>query len=517
MNGSFDRLPAELRHNIWQLVLGDGDPATMVPFLTSRPYMLEEEDDDDDMMMGAEDAGEILSEEQFEQIRQLALQQVAVDNENAATGPVAPAPTTLPSNGIVRAVNNEDDQGGNGAASGEAHSQAAVDAARAEIEEQMYNGYDDDDQDIDIDLDDDDAESFDTDVGDFFESGNPYGQERAWDDEVVIPVYAPPLLLINREARHLALRWLAKHNIQLTRNTIAKGEIDSGFVTKPGSLPALVRKYDPARDHLYVDRRYWRRFCDRLQMPHMIRPPSELGDAEDADEEPPEPVHDIGETIQNLALPAFTLYHGVGTVGHMLQFLPNIKQVACIWGDLPGQAWQPEVTYETVQRDGQAKTQVTLLLTPRWDHVRISEKLSQAELDRRQVDTDRINAERDQGRQAKQERRARGEVAADDDEDDNDDDDDDDDDDEDMEDEGTGPLVTMCIRDPTDAESVYYEKGYLSSWLNDIYNELSICELPEHVTDEYDGSVTLSIVPCSAVCPSATQPPAATQPAAGLV
>ncbi|KAJ4158088.1 uncharacterized protein LMH87_008632 [Akanthomyces muscarius] len=491
MGSSFDRLPAELRHFIWTLTLGEhGDAPTMVPFRTARPWLLEEEDDDDELLMGGDDADEFMSDEQFEEIRLLALRQVAGQNENEDTaGPVPPAPTTLPSNGVITIADDDvDDGAGEGDGQDDATNEAPIG------DEGENDDDDDDEEDEEVEESEDEFQgSLDTDEGEF-EPGNPYGQERAWDDEVVIAVYIPPLLLVNREARSVTLNWLKKHDIQLNRNTISKGEINTGFAPNKDGLPPYTRKYDPERDHLYVDRRYWRRFCDRLQMPHMMAP----DDNDDADEEE-DPVHDIGETIKHLALPAFTMYQSVGVVGNILEFLPNIQQIACIWGDLPHKEWKPRIVYETVQRDGKPMTQVTNVLLPRWDHAQISEKLSQEEHDRRNDDTERIKAEREKDRQERQEKKDQAEKNGRTNEEDEEDDDEDEDDDDEEEEEGTGPIVTMCIRDPSDDTKVFYERGYLSNWLDEIYNELSICELPEHVTDEYDGSVTLPIVPCNAV------------------
>lgn len=401
---------------------------------------------------------------------------------------MTPAPTTLPSNGVATIVDDEAGEAGNGEETEESNGQDDTNEAPIRDED----GNDEDDEEDDQDDQEDYEGSLDTDLGEF-EPGNPYGQERVWDDQVVIPVYIPPLLLVNREARSVALRWLKKHGIQLTRNTIAAGETTAGFVPTADGLMPYTRKYDPERDHLYVDRRYWRRFCDRLQMPHMMVP-------SDDDAEEQEPIHDIGETIKNLALPAFTMYQSVGVVGNILEFLPNIRQVACIWGDLPPKEWQPKIIFETVQRGGKPKTRVTNVLLPRWDHVQISEKLSQEEHDRRRDDTDRIEAEREKERQEKHERREKAaKEGTKDNREEKEDDEEEEYDEDEEEEEGTGPIVTMCVRDPSDDTKIYYERGYLSNWLDEIYNELSICELPEHVTDEYDGSVTLPIVPCNAV------------------
>lgn len=486
MGSSFDRLPTELRHFIWTLTLGEhGDAPTMVPFRTARPWLLEEEDDDDELLMDGEYADEFMSDEQFEEIRLLALHQVAGQNDDGdSAGPVPHAPTTLPSNGVITIVDEEDAD--DGADEGEGQADTTNEAP-------IRDDVEDDEEDEEEDEDEDQGSP--ADWGEF-DPENPYGQERAWDDEVVIAVYTPPLVLVNREARSVALRWLEKHDIQLNRNTIVKDEINTGFIPNKDGLPPYTRKYDPERDHLYVDRRYWRRFCDRLQMPHMMAP----DDNGHADEEE-DPVHDIGETIKYLALPAFTMYQSVGVVGNILEFLPNIQQIACIWGDLPDKEWKPRIVYETVQRGGKPKTQVTNVLLPRWDHVQISEKLSQEELDRRNDDTERIKAERVKERQEKQEKKDQAEKDGRTDEADEEEDsyDDDEEDDEEEEEEGTGPIVTMCIRDPSDDTKVFYERGYLGNWLDEIYNELSICELPEHVTDEDDGSVTLPIVPCNAV------------------
>ncbi|KAJ6784497.1 hypothetical protein PWT90_03662 [Aphanocladium album] len=494
---TFARLPTELRHCIWNLVLGsDGDAPTMVPFRTTRPYMLEEDDDDEEMILSAEDAGEIISDEQFEEIRQLALHHIT--GQNGTAGPVNPAPTTLPSNGVAREVNvgtgGTGDQrkanATNGVTAEQANEQGNEDAAAGTTNEAPIEIADENDD----EEDDEEEEEEEEDEDPEFEPGNPYTQERAWDDEVVIPVYGiPPLLLVNREARSIALDWLQKHDIQLAVTTIAKGEIDTGFTVRKGAPPPYVRKFNPKRDHLYVDRHYWRRFCDRLQMPHMMAP-----DDEDEEEEP---VHDIGENIRNLALPAFTMYQSVGMVGHILEYLPNIQQISCIWGDLPEKEWQPSIVYEKVKRDGKSKTQVTNILIPRWDQEQISEQLSEEELDRRTADTEKIKAERQQERQAKQERKQKAEQEGkkDEQEDEDDSDEDDDDEDDEEEEEGSGPIVTMCVRDPTDDKKVFYERGYLGDWLDEIYNELAICELPDHVTDEDDGSVTLPIVPCNIV------------------
>ncbi|OAR01562.1 hypothetical protein LLEC1_04685 [Akanthomyces lecanii] len=501
MGSSFDRLPTELRHFIWTLTLGEhGDAPTMVPFRTARPWLLEEEDDDDDeLLIGSDDADEFMSDEQFEEIRLLALRQVAGQTENGdSVGPAPPAPTTLPRNDVITIADDEaDDEAGEG--------NGQPDAANgAPLRDEAENDEDDEDHDENEEGEegeegeDDYQGSLDSDEGEF-EPGNPYGQERAWDDEVVIAVHLPPLLLVNREARSVTLNWLKKHDIQLNRNTISKGETNTGFAPNKDGLPPYTRKYDPERDHLYVDRRYWRRFCDRLQMPHMMA----RDDNDDADEEQDDPVHDIGETIKHLALPAFTMYQSVGVVGHILQFLPRIEQIACIWGGLPDKEWKPRIVYESVRRDGRPMTQVTNVLLPRYDHVQISEKLSQEEHDRRNDDTERIKAEREKARQEKQQRKDAagkddgGTEEGDEEEEEEDDDEDDEDDEE--EEEGTGPIVTMCIRDPSDDTKVYYERGYLTNWLDEIYNELSISELPEHVRDEWDGSVTLPIVPCNAV------------------
>ncbi|OAA39608.1 hypothetical protein BBO_06585 [Beauveria brongniartii RCEF 3172] len=518
MSIPFARLPLELRHAIWTLALGEhGDNPTMVPFRTSRPWMLEEEDDDEDMLLDEDDIDELLSDNQLEEIRELALHQVAEQNENGNL--VTAAPTTLPSNGVARLAEDEGEGAGNVETRAEAGREAAADArdqvgADANGEDgddnQQYGEDNEDEDDDDGDDDDDEdheqddyaeAEDFYADMGEF-EPGNPYTQEPVWDDEVVIPVYVPPLLLVNREARDITLRWLAKHDIQLLRTTIAKDEINTGFALTEDGLEPYTRKYDPERDHLYVDRRFWRRFCDRIYMPHMMAPL----DSDDPEEQhqQQESVIDIGKTIKYLALPAFTVYQSVDAFAGILQFLPNIKQVACIWNDLPTKDWKPEVVYQTVQRNGQPKTQVTNVLVPRWDHVEISEKLTEKELDRRRQDTERIKAERDKSRQERQEKRAQAaKDGTNNDGDDEDDDDDDDDDEDDDEDEGKGPLVTMCIRDPTDGESVFWERGYLTDWQDEIHDVLAFSELPDHVRNVYDGTFTLPLVPCNAVCPAA--------------
>lgn len=492
----FYRLPFELRIIIWDLVLGEhGDAPTMVPFRTTRPYLLEEEDDDDELFLHADDAEQFMSDEQFEQIRLRALHQVAAQNDNGdAGGPATPAPMTLPSNDVVTIANDEAGEGGSGQGMEGPNRQGATNDASIGDEDGI--NLDEEDDGIEEDYEDyEDYEgSLDTDLEEF-EPGNPFGQERIWDDEVVIPVYLAHILLVDREARDFTLLWLKKHNIRLTRNTIRPGEITTGFVpTEDGRLP-YTRKYDPERDHLYVDRRYWRRFCDRLQMGDMMAR-SEYG-ADDEDEN--DPVHDIGATIKNLALPAFTMYQSVGVVGNILEYLPNIRQIACIWGDLPPKEWQPTIAYETVQRGGKPKTEVTNVLLPRWDHAQISEQLSQEEQDRRRDDTDRIEAEREKEREERRARREKAEKEGKPDGDDDDDDYEDYEDDDDEEEEGTGPIVTMCVRDPSDETNTFYERGYLGNWMDEIYNELSFSELPDHCTDESDGSLTLPIVPCKGV------------------
>ncbi|KAM3538999.1 hypothetical protein ARSEF1564_008080 [Beauveria bassiana] len=518
MSIPFARLPSELRHAIWTLALGEhGDNPTMVPFRTSRPWMLEEEDDDEDMLLDENDIDELLSDGQLEEIREFALHQLVEQNEDGNL--VTAAPTTLPSNGVARLAEDEGKVADNVERRAESREGAAADSGDQigadengeddEDNQQHGEGYEDEDDDVDDDDDDDDddepddyaeAEDFYADMGEF-EPGNPYTQEPVWDDEVVIPVYVPPLLLVNREARDITLRWLAKHDIQLLRTTIAKNEINTGFTLTEDGLPPYTRKYDPERDHLYVDRRFWRRFCDRIYMPHMMAPL----DSDDPEEQQQqqESVLDIGKTIKYLALPAFTVYQSVDTFAEILQFLPNIKQVACIWNDLPTKDWKPEVVYQTVQRDGQPKTQVTNVLVPRWDHVEISEKLTEKELDRRRQDTERIKAERDKSRQERQEKRAQAAKDGTNNDGDDEDEDDDDDDEDDDEDEGRGPLVTMCIRDPTDGESVFWERGYLTDWQDEIHDVLALSELPDHVRDTYDGTFTLPLVPCNAVCPAA--------------
>lgn len=498
MGATFESLPTELRHCIWNLVLGsEGDPPTMVPFRTARPHMLEEDDEDEDMIIDMDESGEVISDEQFEEIRQLALHHIA--GLNGTQGPVNPAPTTLPSNGVAQPV-NDDDTGASATANGQAVTGPSDEAANdvtEENENENENEGDEEGAEEEDEEEDEDEEDDDEPEDDEFEPGNPYTQERAWDDEIVIPVYIAPLLLVNREARLITFNWMQKHDIQLIRHTIAKGELQDGFRKK--SLPPLARKYDPERDHLYVDRHYWRRFCDRLQMPHMMAP--------NPNGEEPEPVHDIGETIKNLALPAFTVYQSVGMVGHILEYMPNLKQVSCIWSHLPEKRWQPKLMYDTVKRSGKPMTQVTNILLPRWDQERISETLSQEELDRRTADTERIKAERREERQEKQERKAQraqeggnkeGDEEEAEEEDESDEEDEDEDDDDEVE-EGNGPIVTMCVRDPSDEKKVFYERGYLGDWLTEIYDELTLCELPDHVVDENDGSFTLPIVPCKIV------------------
>lgn len=517
-NGSFDRLPAELRHSIWKLVLGDEteDPPTMVPFKTSRPYMLEEDFDEEEFEMDEDAIDEEIemTPEQFAQIQRLAAA------HTIPPGVLPPPSVTLPSNGVAHGAlsiqtNGENAQGDTAAAAGPATEPGAEAAtepapeANGETNGEENGDEDDgaegeDDQEEDEEAEDDDA---DTDPGEF-EPGNPYLHERAWDEEAGIPIKTTALLLllINREARAIALKWIKERPyMQFNRNAITKGEVNTGFANPPTATqpPVLVRRFDPERDYLYVDRMYWRRFCDRLQMVHMMPPPAD----DDDDEDPP---HDIGAGIKHLALPAFTCYQSVGTLGHVLQFLPNIESLACIWGALPDSDWKTETSFETVVLEGKPKTKVTTALLTRWDQVRISERISEEETQRRKEEAARIKEERQKEKEekaAKKEARNGDDDGGDkvkdkeddenDDDDDEDDeeDDDDDDEDDDDDDEGKGPIVAMYVRDATDPERGYFENGYLSNWMEEIYNELAFCELPEHVRDEEDGSVTLNIMP----------------------
>lgn len=455
MAPSFSALPAELRQYIYTLVLGvDGDTPTMVPFRTTRPFILEEEDDDmDDMFLDGEDVLEELNDEQLEHVRQAALEQEAA-LAGGAGGETPGAPATLPSSGVASSNGGENgtETNGNNGNAGDNH-EGADDVEEEEEDEE------------------DEEDDVDTDAGDF--DPNPYAQERAWDDDALVPVHLPPLLLVNREARSVTLSWLKKHEIQLLRNKITKAEIENGFADSKDGLPVCLRKYNPEYDYLYVDRHFWNRFCDRLAMPAMRDP-----DDEDMDEDE-EPIHDIGEGIKNLALPAFTAYQSNAAMGRSLEFMPNIESVAIVWGDLPPQEWRPKVIMQTVQRDGKPKTQVTQVLMPRYDHERINERITEEEQARRRADTERIKAERIRDRIH--------------------DDEDEDEEDEEDEEEGDGPVVTMCVRDPTDPKRMFYERGYLGTWMQEIYSELSITELPDHVVDEEDGSITLHLLPCSAV------------------
>ncbi|OAA54007.1 hypothetical protein ISF_08487 [Cordyceps fumosorosea ARSEF 2679] len=475
MSGIFERLPMEMRQLIWTMALGEhGDIPTMVPYRTSRPYMLEEEESDyedyanygEDYLMT--DTGDVPPDHGDE---------ATVNSGVPVAERVAPT-ATLPSSSVTRRdVDDDNDR-----------------------DDRQDQDSDDDLDRYDVDGEGDD-DSLDTDVGDF-EPGNPYAQERAWDDDVLIPVYLPPLLLVNREARAITLDWLAKHNVQLTRTKIAKGEIDAGFPPTPeGELPPYVRRYDPARDHLWVDRYCWRRFCDRLHMSHVLGGVLTEEELEPEQLEQLEPPHDIGAEIRNLALPAFTVYQSTEAVADAVRFMPAIESLACIWGDLPTHDWRPDLIYETVKdEEGRDRTKVRQLLMPRWDHVPFSETVSEEEMERRRRDTERIRAEvaaaRGKGKEVKK-------PDGDDDDEDEDDEDDEDDDmeDDEEEEEARGPLVTMCSADPDNRHLLFHERGYLGNWMQEVYDVLALMELPDHVRDDYDGSFTLPIVPCKAVCP----------------
>ncbi|KAH7134743.1 hypothetical protein B0J13DRAFT_89252 [Dactylonectria estremocensis] len=151
------------------------------------------------------------------------------------------------------------------------------------------------------------------------------------DRRVYIEVPLPEALFVCREARQAAQAWMAANNLTMRFRDETQGHI-------------LVREWDRERDPLYVSRDKWEEFVS-------------------LEENWADGVEAMGESIHQLAVPAFTAYYSIDTIASLLDLMPNLHTLYIVWAGLPAlrrsEAGRPPAGPEGVLYEA--------VVQPRWE------------------------------------------------------------------------------------------------------------------------------------------------------
>lgn len=329
----------------------------------------------------------------------------------------------------------------------------AEDVEEAEAVEEVEEGEADDEDDYgeyeDFEGGDDD---------DAADRAEPKKLSRPW-----VPVHLPAIALVNREARQIVLDYIDGKGWAILRNNIYESELQDGFWHEE---PVFARRYDPERDALWVDRIHWPVFMD-----HML-----------------ESDRDEGADVVTLAVPAFTAYHSIMTLGELFHVMPNLKRVVSIWGDLPPDDWVPEqVNAKEVichklhnstgdnYEDEDNNDEVQLVVWQRWDAAKVrdvdavpevtdeEEKKEVKEVEEQDLDESEWPEEEDEDEEAQRQM-----------------------------------TVAMVARDPMNGKELV-EKGPLGMYLEEIYAVLKVLALPSRMFEGQMGDTPLPFLARRAV------------------
>ena len=98
-----------------------------------------------------------------------------------------------------------------------------------------------------------------------FENDEPYVDFEFRHDLLDAVQVEIPLFFVNREARHIALAWIHKHNIKMRAYARECGQLQA---------PVFVSRFDPIYDTLYIAVDKWDEFLcepdDRCFQPDMV-------------------------------------------------------------------------------------------------------------------------------------------------------------------------------------------------------------------------------------------------------
>ncbi|KPM39131.1 hypothetical protein AK830_g7414 [Neonectria ditissima] len=147
------------------------------------------------------------------------------------------------------------------------------------------------------------------------------------DHRSYVQVAMPAAIFVCREARDAVDRWRIKRGLTMRLRHETQGHI-------------LVREWDRSRDPVYVPLDAWDEFkCFRGDW---LEGAAEGG------------VEELGASIEHLALPAFTAYFSIPTLAELLEWMPNLRGLHVVWGELPAaRASEVQPRWELKAEDGE--------------------------------------------------------------------------------------------------------------------------------------------------------------------
>ncbi|KHN99206.1 uncharacterized protein MAM_02904 [Metarhizium album ARSEF 1941] len=259
---------------------------------------------------------------------------------------------------------------------------------------------------------------------------DPEGEDERYagiSHEPLVQVRIPALAHVDAEARGATMSWARSEGISLRFRRETNGHV-------------FCRRWDPARDALYVSRDKWEEFCEL--------PWESAG------------VEGMASSVRHLALPAFTAYYSFGELGgYLMSWFTGLEVLSSVWGGLPDLAYSRTRTVPGTRRRTGTGTGT--------------------DDDRTDTDTDtdtgvdpvtgdweeRIAAEVQPVWELVRE---------------------------------TGDVVDMCVKDPLDGtESL--ERGELGVWMDELTDAFLTVELPDHVYDVEEEKFLVEFRPVRAV------------------
>ncbi|KAH8694745.1 hypothetical protein BGZ61DRAFT_532784 [Ilyonectria robusta] len=141
----------------------------------------------------------------------------------------------------------------------------------------------------------------------FIDLYNEVEESEGVDRRPYVEVPMPAALFVCREAREAAHAWMAARNVTMRFRDETQGHI-------------LVREWDPEQDPVYVPRNKWEDFSNL---------------EEEWDKEWENGSAELGAAIRHLAVPAFTGYFSIPTLSSLLDWMPNLRSLYIVWGELP--------------------------------------------------------------------------------------------------------------------------------------------------------------------------------------
>ncbi|KAK7418110.1 hypothetical protein QQZ08_011397, partial [Neonectria magnoliae] len=165
----------------------------------------------------------------------------------------------------------------------------------------------------------------------FLDASHEMEEFQGVDHTPYIQVPLPAAVFVCREAREVVVPWIARRNLTMRLRDETQGHV-------------LVREWDRERDPVYVSLHAW----DDFKALH-----------QDWDTG----VEELGASIVHLALPAFTAYFSIETLASLLGWMPNLRSVSVIWGELPVPRSSETARPPTAPEDLRYEVQVQ----PRWE------------------------------------------------------------------------------------------------------------------------------------------------------